>query len=318
MKPTLNEEASYFFACMKDGFTSRQQEAFELWINQSDAHRQAFDRIKNVEYLYRALPQTMKETMIKNVHDELKRQTVSKQFRSFAIAASILLVLCLGVYERYLAFYLPHAYETGKMTQKVLLPDESSVLLDAKTKATMCYRGDKREVVLQEGKALFSVTKNQDMPFFVRAGDLSVRVVGTRFEIKNYGGSVDVSVIEGTVSVQKDDDALAVLTQGKKLVYTVQTGRVSLQSVMPENIASWKEGMLIFHDETLTNALNEFGHYQDLTIVIPNELKNYTVSGSFEIGSVDKFLYALTKIYPLKVSHVGDVLYIQKKYKKNN
>ncbi len=318
MKSTLNEEASYFLACKKNGFTQSQQEAFEQWIGQSDAHQKAFDRVKNVEVFYGALPKNTQRILIQNVHHEIQRENVFKRRRLVALVASILVLVGLGIYERYLAFFIPHTYQTEHRTQNVLLPDQTVVLLDAKTKATIRYKGNTREVVLQEGKALFSVAKNTQKPFFVHVGDLNVKVVGTKFEVKNYGGFVDVSVIEGTVSVQRDDDALAVLTQGKRLAYTVQTGRFSLQNVIPENIASWKEWKLIFHDEILTNALNEFGHYQNLTIFIPDELKHYTVSGSFEIGSMDKFVYALTKIYPLKVSRVGDTLYIQKKYKKNN
>ena len=314
MKSTLQDQASYFFTCMKDGFTHEQKVAFEAWLNESDAHQNAFEKVKRLEQLYRSLSPHMKDKMVQSVHQEIKRDACFKRNRYLALAASLLLFVCLGVCERYVAFFVPHRYETKTLTQNVALPDMSSVLLDVKTNATMRYTGTKREVTLEAGKALFDVAKNPTKPFVVYAGRLKIEVLGTRFEVKHYNNVVDVSVIEGIVSVESTEkEPLATLTQGKKLSFNMQNNQMSLHTIPIENIALWKEGILVFHDETLHHALDEFSHYQDLNVSIQKEVQNFSISGSFAIGEVDKFLRALTKIYALKVDKKGDTLFIYQK-----
>jgi transmembrane sensor len=314
MKTTLQNQASYFFTCKKEGFTPEQQGAFEAWYAQSPEHQKAFENVQKMASLYATLSKNVKDEIVQSVHQEIKREAIFRRNRYFAIAASILLVLCLGVYERYLAFFVPHSYATEKQTQQVLLPDDSTVLLDVKTKAVMRYANTKREITLEEGKALFDVAKNPDKPFIVHAGTLNIKVLGTHFEVKNYNNRVEVSVIEGIVSVETaEKESLATLTQGKKLSFDTQNNHMSLKNVPIANIASWREGILMFHDETLQSALDEFKHYQDLNISVQKEVQNFSISGSFATDEVDKFLRALTKIYALKVDKKADALYIRQK-----
>ncbi|ACZ12248.1 FecR family protein [Sulfurospirillum deleyianum] len=319
MNPTLDKEASYFLTCMKDGFTQEQKEAFALWIKQSPLHEKAFEDVKKLTSFYRALPQNKQTEVIEHVHAEIKRERIFKRRRVLAMAASLLIFFCAISYERYLAFFVPHHYSTQKERQHIILPDDSTVLLDAKTKASIRCSSSKREVLLEKGKVLLSVTKNPDKPFWVQTGGISIKVLGTRFEVEHYDDHVDISVLEGIVSVQKGEEhLLATLTKGEKLSYLATSDRILLQKVAPEMIASWKEGVLRFQNETLYSAIDAFSYYHDLNISLQPELENQRISGSFAIDEVDKFLYALSKIYTLNVRKIGDTLYIQKKQRKNN
>ncbi|MBN1840212.1 MAG: FecR domain-containing protein [Campylobacterales bacterium] len=317
MSPTLHEEASYFLTCMKEGFTQEQKKAFALWIRQSPLHQQAFEDVKKLTSFYRALPQIKQADVIERVHAEIKRERIFKRRRVLAMVASFLLVVCITSYERYLAFFILHHYTIQKEIATIVLPDASTVLLDAKTKASIRCSYSKREVLLERGKVLLSVTKNPDKPFFVQAGAISVKVLGTRFEVQHYDEHVDVSVIEGIVTVQKGEEhILATLKKGEKLFYSTTSDRILLQKIAPEMIASWKEGVLRFQNETLSHAIHAFSYYHNLNISLQPELETQRISGSFAIDEVDKFLYALTKIYALNVSHIGDTLYIHKKQRK--
>lgn len=61
------------------------------------------------------------------------------------------------------------------------------------------------ESVLAAGAADFEVTKNAKREFFVQAGPVRVRVVGTRFRVERLGERTRVSVSEGKVEVQQGD-----------------------------------------------------------------------------------------------------------------
>jgi len=314
MKTTLENQASYFYTCMKEGFSPAQQEVFDTWLNENDEHQKVFEKLRQLEHLYTSLPKTIQDEIVQNVYAEIKRDTFVRRNRYLAIAASLLIILCVGVIERYLAFFVPHRYSTEKIVQNVTLPDDSTVLFDVKTKAKIHYTAHKREVILHEGKAIFEVAKNPDKPFIVNAGVVKIEVFGTRFEVKNYNHHVDVSVLEGVVSVETDaKESIATLRKGKKLSFDTEQQTFTLKDVPLDTIASWQKGVLIFHDETLKNTLDEFKYYQGISISVQKEVENFSISGSFSMNEMDKFLYALTKVYALKVDKKADSLYISKK-----
>ena len=99
--------------------------------------------------------------------------------------------------------YLEITNDSGNQ-KLVNLPDGSSVLL-MKTSGVRFpkqFDPEKREVYLS-GEAFFEVRKNPDHPFFVYAGEMVTRVVGTSFSIRAYEADrvVSVRVKTGSVSV---------------------------------------------------------------------------------------------------------------------
>ena len=88
----------------------------------------------------------------------------------------------------------------------VMLPDSSEVWLNAGSSILYpeTFAKDKRQVILN-GEAYFSVKKDTASPFIVETSQLSVKVLGTRFNVKAYpndekitttltSGKVEVSV----------------------------------------------------------------------------------------------------------------------------
>ena len=151
---------------------------------------------------------------------------------------------------------------------------------------------------------------------------IKVEVLGTNFEVKNEIDKIVVDVINGKVKVEQNKNnefqQLAILTKGKHISFDKQSKKVILKDIDINNIASWKDGILFFQDYSLEKAINEFKKYQDINITIQKDIKNYTVSGSFSIHVIDKFIFALTKIYPIKVDNKVDnkvdSTYIYKKF----
>jgi len=64
------------------------------------------------------------------------------------------------------------------------------------------FPADKREIVLK-GEAFFDVTKDKNRPFIINTGDVTVKVLGTSFNIRAYEGAkeITVAVKTGKVSV---------------------------------------------------------------------------------------------------------------------
>lgn len=318
-KEIIKEKASYFFTCQKDGFTKDQKQEFEFWINENNQHKIAFENVKKLDLLYSSISKNIKEDISKEVHQDIQKAKSFKKLKFTSLAASVILVLFIGLFalNEYQNFRIKHSFETNNIVQNILLPDGTTILLDAKTKANIKYFEDRREVNLDFGKALFDVAKNPNKPFIINANDIKVQVLGTNFEVRNQKNNIVIDVISGKVSIQKFENdkykELAILTQGKHLAFDKQNNKYKIKDIDVKNIASWKDGIIVFQDDNLENAIEEFKKYKNLNVFIDKNVQKFSVSGSFKIEEFDKFLFALSKIYSLKVDKRGEIFYISKK-----
>lgn len=86
----------------------------------------------------------------------------------------------------------------------ISLPDNSSILLSQNgvLRYPSQFKGDSRDIFL-EGSAFFEVSKDPDRPFYVNAGKIIAKVLGTSFEINTDPSHKQISVIvkSGTVSI---------------------------------------------------------------------------------------------------------------------
>ncbi|QKF73334.1 sigma factor regulatory protein, FecR family [Aliarcobacter faecis] len=320
MKESIEEKAAYFFTCKKDGFTKNQEKEFLFWIDENIEHKKAFEKLERLQLLCSSLSKSTKERISQEVHQSIKSRKALKKTNLLKIVASVIFILgaTLFTINEYLNFGIKHIYTSNKELRDIVLPDGSKVILDAKTKLDIKYYSDKREVNISEGKALFEVSSNPNKPFIVNADMIKVEVLGTNFEVKNEKDKIAVDVISGKVKVEqnKNDEfqQLAILTQGKHISFDKQSSKTVLKDIDIKNIASWKDGVLFFQDYSLQKAIDEFKKYKDIDIVIQKDIQKYSISGSFGIDDIDKFIFALSKIYPIKVDKKGNSIYIYKKF----
>jgi ferric-dicitrate binding protein FerR (iron transport regulator) len=83
------------------------------------------------------------------------------------------------------------------------------------------FAGDIREIQLT-GEAFFEVAKEKDRPFIINTGDITVRVLGTSFNVKAYSGAKEISVAvkTGKVSVYAKRAEHADATRKKEIILT--------------------------------------------------------------------------------------------------
>ncbi|ODS79507.1 MAG: hypothetical protein ABS46_15710 [Cytophagaceae bacterium SCN 52-12] len=93
---------------------------------------------------------------------------------------------------------------TDEKEISVLLEDSSTVLLAPGSELSYPehFRSDSREVYLS-GEAFFVIARQAGRPFFVNAGKITTKVLGTSFRVKSShdGAEIEVSVRTGKVSV---------------------------------------------------------------------------------------------------------------------
>lgn len=189
--------------------------------------------------------------------------------------------------------------------REVALPDASVLLLNTDTHVTVRFFKNQRTVELAQGEILFQVDGRQGTPFIVQAGAGSVRVTGTRFDVRRDADAFSVGVLEGAVEVRTGpwwhrQSALLGPGNGAR---TTGAGGLAVQTAADvDNASAWSSGKIVFRETPLGQAIHELNRYADTRIVAPQAAtRQLRVSGVFSIDDVPAFLDALPRIAPVTV-----------------
>ncbi|WP_159103391.1 FecR family protein [Prolixibacter bellariivorans] len=171
----------------------------------------------------------------------------------------------------------------------MVLPDKSVVWLNAGS--TLEYPSEfsqqTRHVSLT-GEAFFSVTKNKAKPFVVTTANLSVRVLGTKFNLKAYpdDNRTVATLQEGRIAVRTKDKQQRKLLPNQQLTYNNRTSLVQIVKIAPGDIPDWKNGNLTFTDATLGEVLQTLRRRFNISIETDKSIdlstEHYTIK--FERG----------------------------------
>lgn len=210
---------------------------------------------------------------------------------------------------------------------KVILSDGTVVWLNAGSRLTYpdVFNGNKRVVAL-EGEAFFDVAKHVDMPFFVHAGRITIKVLGTSFDVKAYDGDpgVTTTLISGKVQVMMDGepDKKIVLSPNEKLTvmnappaaervddgeavhYLVQGVPKAGNDSLPET--AWVENRLVISNEAFEEVAKELERRYDVQIELTDgKLRQQHLSGVFERENIQQVLDILKMTTKFKYSIEG-------------
>ncbi len=204
-------------------------------------------------------------------------------------AAAALVLLALGV--------------TVWMTQRpdpTVVASTEIVTWDAPDGSTVTLRPNSRLVRLGDrayrldGEAFFSVASDPERPFIVEAGQGTVRVLGTRFDVSTWGEKTVVFVEEGRVAVQ-GASAEVVLGAGE----AATASGAGLEKVQAPNAATyldWQRGEVVFERERVQRVAEEIGQHFGVQVVVPESVADQTMSGMIGLDDAPQTLGDLGRI----------------------
>ncbi|MFT4053350.1 MAG: FecR family protein [Novosphingobium sp.] len=189
-------------------------------------------------------------------------------------------------------------------SRSVTLPDGSRIELAASSALSVDFTRTERKVVLHDGEAFFDVAKDASRPFRVQAADGSITDIGTAFDVKMAGETVEVAVTHGIVDVATSDHAPVRLKRGDSVRYTAE-GIVPPKSIDAANIALWREGRLAFDNAPLPEVLRDLERYRHGRIVVMDKrLDRLAVSGMFDAARTDAALDTIVRTLPVRLVRI--------------
>ncbi|MGB3588950.1 MAG: FecR domain-containing protein [Tunicatimonas sp.] len=235
------------------------------------------------------------------------------ELRWYGVAASISVLLAFAIFL-FIKISEPatitHQTDYGE-TKHVVLPDSSSVLLNANSSITYWedwLESSERNVTLN-GEAFFEVYHTQDhRQFLVHTNAVSVEVLGTSFNVLNRRNRTQVVLKEGEVLIKSDSEVLNndIVMQPGELV-EVEGNNYIQHPVQVETYTTWMQDEHIFDGTTLAEIAQLVEDIYGLEVRIENKnLLNKKFTGRIDRGDLTSLFGQLEKVFPLSIEHKGN------------
>ena len=202
------------------------------------------------------------------------------------------------------------------------LPDGSIVRLNAKSKVSYAEGFGKttREVFLT-GEAYFEVTHNERIPFIVHTDEADIKVLGTKFNVRNYSNEhrMEAALLTGSIelTLHTDEQHKILLKPSDKIIVkkeaagdatiTPDTGnkKVELTSIkMQDSViveTSWLNDKMAFYDKPFSEIALDLERQFDVTIEFKNkDISGYKYTGVYDEARAEDILKILQMIKPFQ------------------
>ena len=191
------------------------------------------------------------------------------------------------------------AQQTAQNTDSLLLPDGTRLYLNAHTsvKYPRHFKGNSREVFVQQGEVFVDVKHMPEKPFSVHLKNVEIQVLGTSFDVKQTAKGVNVFVQTGRVkAIYKNSKKSVILTPGQEAQMLLAEATISTRRHRNNNPIAWKTGYLSFDDAPLSEVAKVLEDYYKVHIVLKNEaLADKKLLATFHKESLSEVMDILSK-----------------------
>jgi len=242
--------------------------------------------------------------------DDVETPTRPMWYKMPALGMAAMLVLLLGFgawwsaprpAEPWATFRTSHAQNAS-----FALVDGSRLTLAAESRVNVRFDGNRRELQLLQGQALFEVAHDVERPFVVHLRDGYVRAVGTAFNIRVSSRNTEVTVTKGIVDVgvgahkeaANPTPLRAIRGEQVQFGFRKQDGRTVAYSNKQDgvdlgDVLGWTRGKLFFNGQSLSEAAMIANTYSDKKLVIKDaRLESMPIYGILDQGDVRGLIVA--------------------------
>ena len=167
------------------------------------------------------------------------------------------------------------------------------------------FAGEKREVILK-GEAFFEVTRNEKQPFRVNANELKVEVLGTSFNVVSFDDDTqsEVVLVTGKVALSSEKGQIVKeygnIIPGQRAIYSRKQQKVFTEEVDVEKYIAWRDGNLIFRDDSMEEVVKRLSRWFNVEITIKDpEINNYIYKATFRNENLVQVLNLLKLSAPI-------------------
>lgn len=331
--PAIAQAAAEWVVRRDRGLSLAEKRALAEWENADERHRVELQRIDaawtGLESI-RAQPDlnAMADAIVARARARRNRRR-RITFLSGALAAAAALAIGFDGWRRWErpvevrpVIVSESVRVLDSSLRRLDLPDGSVAELNGTSRIEVNFTAAERRVRLTEGEVHFIVAKNPERPFYVSAGSVTVRAVGTAFNVRLASAAIEVLVTEGKVQLEHAAQLSSVvvadatpgavpppavvatppvpapLIAGQRAIIDRTVATTTAPAVEINDIGraeidealGWQTTRLVFSNtplEEVVAGFNQFNRHQ-LTIGDP-KLRGRTLTGVFRADNLEGF-----------------------------
>jgi ferric-dicitrate binding protein FerR (iron transport regulator) len=192
---------------------------------------------------------------------------------------------------------------TGK--HFVQLSDKTAVTLNKGTELQVSHAfGDNHREVTLRGEAYFDVHHDPKKPFIIHANGITVKVMGTAFNVRAYPGAnkVNVTVMRGLVQVGSEEEVYSLVRPHEQISIELDTHEFLVQEANLDQTEDWRKRFMIFEDTRLEEVLRDIHDLYGAEVVLQQQsLKDCPLTATFsDEAPLEDVIRAVAQAYGMR------------------
>jgi len=303
----------------------------ELWSenkNNGEDFDSFYDKHK-IRHLQKLNFDTSAEQAIKYVERTEKKPLFKKKGLMYGVAVAVLCMMGINVFfnrqddQKVAENRIEIVAEKG-VRKQLLLPDGTKVWLNADSR--LSYNNFSKDAKMRsvnlKGEAYFDVAKDKNKPFMIQTEKISIRVLGTAFNVKAYPDEprTETTLIQGAIelSVNERPEEKILLKPNEKvalidskmlteagaptnsLILTIGSlSKIHVDNKEYIQETSWTTDKLVFKDETMEELIPKLERWYNVRIHVESpKIKRYRYTATITKENINQVLNAMQLIKP--------------------
>lgn len=165
---------------------------------------------------------------------------------------------------------------------QVVLPDGSKVWLNAASSLRFptAFTNAERTVELT-GEAYFEVTHHAEKPFLVAVNGMTVKVLGTHFNVMAYDeeAAIKTSLLEGKVKVSFAGREVSLAPSEQSSLEKAEAQLSVDKNADLEKAVAWKDGLFYFENDDIQTIMRQLARWYDVKVIYSAPIRSHYYSG---------------------------------------
>lgn len=322
------DEAMHWLVRIRDGALSeRDLAAWTLWYESNERHKRAFDEMQSFWLACGDLADdaAVRERLLRlgeggapprgGLRSRHNGRRLGWALALAAGAAALVLATRTLTHRHPAGRAVSAAATLAPLVRNTTLPDGSTVQLAPKSVLTVHYTRAERLVAMHSGEAYFSVVHDPSRPFILTVNNLTIRDVGTAFNIRDAGTRTVVTVVRGSLEVLSDPRPAPLspatrpvqvrLVAGEQVSWD-RSGRPLLRRANTGRVLAWRNGRLEYVDQPLSAVIADVDRYARRPVVIGDKAAGrIRFTGTVFTRSADTWVQSLPNEFPVELISTG-------------
>lgn len=308
----IAEQARAWAIQLKTGQpTTEDVAAFRRWRAQSAQHAQAWARACHDWKALGAMAQVYEERHRQRMAKPPRRKISRRIFLGASASAFGTLAVAgivrppLGLWPSWSELGADYRTATGEQ-RDIQLANRVQVSLNTQTSISVRQTDGTPSITLIAGEAAVSTQHTrcevlaEDARIVMSKGAVDVRRLAA--------GQVRLRCTDGSVQLHHPSRTVA-LVAGQQVPY--DRGQLGQFGEISSDDAGWRQGVVVFDDLKLVDAIAEINRYRSGRVVLMNDaLANRRFSANFRIDALDDAIELLRVVHNLHVRRVGEFVFL--------